>query len=224
MTKKKPQKSKPTLAELYRMPKEELKKLAKATVEKAERENYELVSLSKKLYLTAWVLLAITILLFGILGMQFSSQSQAITNTPASSGETELPAWVALLLVSPVILLSVSLASLIFTIPFFWGIRSNPRGLILDPLAIPRMRKSMAIVSMIAIVPLTATLLTLVGFVNIVFEFLKNVVLPGLTNLVNMILANLVSWILSGVIGNFIYDLLKKIVSREKQRLEKNAK
>jgi hypothetical protein len=205
------------------MPKEEVEKLANETVSRAERENSELISLSKRLYLIAWILIAVTISLLVVLGIQSSNQNQLTINT-ISLSEEPLPPWALLIIFSPIILFSASVGLLTFTIPFFKGIRSNPRGMILDPLAIPRMQKRLSIISMIAIVPSIAVLLAAVGFVNILFEFLKNVVLPGFTNLINMIVANLVNWALSGVIGNFIYDLLKKIVLREKRERKQNAK
>lgn len=221
--KKKSQQRKPTLAELYKMPKAEVEKLANETVSRAERENSELISLSKRLYLIAWILIAVTISLLVIFGLQSSNQNQLTTNT-ISLSEEPLPAWALLIIFSPIILFSISAGLLTFTIPFFKGIRSNPRGLILDPLAIPRIQKRLSIISMIVIVPSIAVLLSVVGLVNLLFEFLKNVVLPGFTNLLNMIIANLVNWIFSGVVGNFIYDLLKKMVLREKKEEKQDAK
>jgi hypothetical protein len=40
----------------------------------------------------------------------------------------------------------------------------------------------------------------------------------------NMIITNIVSWVFSGVIGNFVYDMVKKAVSREKKEVKHNGR
>jgi hypothetical protein len=95
------------------------------------------------------------------------------------------------------------------------GFKSNPINLILDPLAIPRYLKRSSIFSLVSVVIYIISILYLIGFVDLLFAFLSKEIFPGLSSLANMISANLVSWILSGVIGNFIYDMLKKMVSKE---------
>jgi uncharacterized membrane protein (DUF106 family) len=57
------------LRELYRLPKHELKRLGQESLEKAERENYDMFSLSKKLNLVAWILIIILFTFYGVLGL-----------------------------------------------------------------------------------------------------------------------------------------------------------
>jgi hypothetical protein len=52
------------------------------------------------------------------------------------------------------------------------------------------------------------------GYLVDLSNYLKSTIFPSLSEGVNYILSNIVAWIVSGVIGNFAYDLLKRIFQR----------
>jgi hypothetical protein len=194
------------LRELYRLPKHELKRLGQESLEKAERENYDMFSLSKKLNLVAWILIIILFTFYGVLGYL---DLDSILNNFNPSNISILAFLISLILTYIAIPIQVT------TTVALIGFKSNPINLILDPLAIPRYLKRSSIFSLVSVVIYIISILYLIGFVDLLFAFLSKEIFPGLSSLANMISANLVSWILSGVIGNFIYDMLKKMVSKE---------
>ena len=53
------------------------------------------------------------------------------------------------------------------------------------------------------------------GFVQLLSLFFQNYLFPKLSDFTNFLLANLFNWILSGIIGNFFYDLLKKLTLKK---------
>lgn len=62
-------------------------------------------------------------------------------------------------------------------------------------------------------------LLYLWGFIQLLSLFFQEYLFPRLSESTSFVLANLLGWILSGVIGNFFYDLLKKlIINKEHNR------
>jgi len=56
------------------------------------------------------------------------------------------------------------------------------------------------------------------GYLDGLAVFLKSNIFPALSDGVNYILSNIVGWAFSGVVGGFVYDLLKRLYGDKKEK------
>ena len=176
----------------------------------AKKENAQLYKVSRKLNLWSWIGYGTLLVSVLIMSGWFPEILEANLVVTQSDGLYSVVFFGITLVVS---ILSLAIKSTEFA--FRRGYRSNPINLILDPLLIPKLQQRSSTFSLFSIVLSLAVLLYLFGFVALIFRFFSEVIFPGVTDLVNMILSNLVNWALSGVIGNLIYDWMKKMISKQ---------
>jgi hypothetical protein len=131
------------LMKLYTLPKSTLREMAKEAVLRAERENQELFSVSKKLLSIGIVTYLVTTGVFLVLVLFFQNTlKRNIEVLPESNfvGIVFLFSW------------AVAGAVLFTNVLLWWASNLNPRNAILDPLTIPKEKKRAAIAGIIGIV------------------------------------------------------------------------
>jgi hypothetical protein len=110
---------------------------------------------------------------------------------------------------------------LLIGFPIVWGIATAIKAFqlgfqanvhfLFEPEFLSKARIAISALNITLMILSALAIFYLSGIVALIFAFFQNQVFPGLSTLTNMILANLAGGILSGLIGNFVYDLLKRI-------------
>jgi hypothetical protein len=171
-----------------------------AKIPPEKRPNFKLPALARKLDLVST---AISILVFAYAFYEFRYNKEIILNNLKV-----LPSDIApILIISFASVWGIFIAMRLFQI----GFQANVHFLF-EPEFISKGRIFVSTANIVLMIMSAAALLYLLGFISFVFEYFKNQIFPSLSAFTNMVLANITGWILSGVIGNFCYDILKRIL------------
>jgi hypothetical protein len=176
-----------------------------AKIPSDQRPNPRLPAIAKKLDLVST---GISILVFAFAFYEFRYNREIILHNLKV-----LPSDVA-----PILIISfASLWGIITAMRAFQiGFQANVHFLF-EPEFVSKGRILISAANIFSMIMSAAALLYLLGFISLILTYFENQIFPSLSAFTNMVLANITGWILSGVIGNFVYDMLKRIFTRKEK-------